>query len=522
MPATGLNETVDWIIPVVYLLAVMVIGWRVGRNTNTQEQLFLAGRSLGFGVIGLSLFASNISSTTLIGLAGAAYSTGIAVASYEWMAALVLLFAAIVLVPVYLRSRVNTIPDYLARRFDARLKRYVGVLMIFLAVIVDTAASLFAGALVLQVLVPGLPLWPTIIVLGVFAGLYTAAGGLKAVMITDVLQAVILLLGSALIAVLAFAEFDYSWAAVVAALPEGHLAMVRPADDPELPWTGLLIGLPILGLYYWTTNQYIAQRFLAARNVDHARWGAVLAALLKLSPLFLMVLPGAMAWHLYPDLESADQVFPVLVRELLPVGIRGLVIAGLLAAIMSTIDSTLNAASAITLYDLVGLEERGLPARTQMLIGRGTTLLFMLLAILWAPVIQHFPGLFAYLQQVFSYAVPPVAVVFVGGMLWPRVSSSAALLTLIIGHLAGLTLLILDIMEIWPLHFTVNAGLLALFCALLLKLASPSAGFKTPAEGTTWRREMLAMDAPVGWLRDYRSGAVLVAGLTLLGLLLFW
>ena len=149
MPATGLNETVDWIIPVVYLLAVMVIGWRVGRNTNTQEQLFLAGRSLGFGVIGLSLFASNISSTTLIGLAGAAYSTGIAVASYEWMAALVLLFAAVVLVPVYLRSRVNTIPDYLARRFDPRLKRYVGVLMIFLSVIVDTAASLFAGALVL-------------------------------------------------------------------------------------------------------------------------------------------------------------------------------------------------------------------------------------------------------------------------------------------------------------------------------------------------------------------------------------
>ena len=212
----------------------------------------------------------------------------------------------------------------------------------------------------------------------------------------------------------------------------------------------------------------------------------------------------------------------MLVRELLPVGIRGLVIAGLLAAIMSTIDSTLNAASAITLYDLVDLEERGLSARTQMLIGRGTTLLFMLLAILWAPVIQQFPGLFAYLQQVFSYAVPPVAVVFVGGMLWPRVSSSAALLTLIVGHLAGLTLLILDIMEIWPLHFTVNAGLLALFCALLLKLASPSAGFKTPAEGTTWRREMLAMDAPVGWLRDYRSGAVLVAGLTLLGLLLFW
>lgn len=523
-----LNETaplslpwLDAVLPIIYLVAVGWLGWRVGRGTHNADQLFLAGRSLGFGVIGLSLFASNISSTTLIGLAGAAYSSGIAVSSYEWMAALVLLFAALVLVPLYLRNRVRTIPDYLAQRFDPRLKRYTGVLMIFLSIIVDTAGSLYAGALVLQVLVPGLPLWPTIMLLGIFAGLYTAAGGLRAVMLTDVIQALVLLIGSGVLVIACFARFDYSWSAVHAALPPGHLSMIRPVNDPELPWPGLLFGLPVLGLYYWTTNQYISQRFLAARNEDHARWGALLAAFLKLSPLFLMVLPGAMAVHLYPGLESADQVFPLLVRELLPVGLRGLVIAGLLAAIMSTIDSTLNAASAVALYDLADLEKRQFSARTQLRIGRLTTLFFMVIAIAWAPVIQQFPGLFSYLQQVFSYAVPPVAVVFVGGALWSRAQPTAALLSLIMGHAVGLTLLVLSQLNLWHLHFTLNAAVLTVFSAIVLVLASLGGKVAAPP-GTVWNRTMAKMTRPMPWWQDYRWQSLAVIVLCLLGIAAFW
>lgn len=516
----------DLAVPLLYLSLVAGIGWRVSRSTHSDDDLFLAGRSLGWSVVGLSLFASNISSTTLIGLAGAAYNRGIAVAAYEWMAALALVFAAIVLLPLYLRNRIQTLPDYIEQRFDRRARRYVSGIMIFLSIVVDTAGSLYAGALVLQVFVPQLPLWPTLIGLGVFAGLYTSAGGLKAVMLTDAIQAVILLAGSVAITVVCFHAFDWSWLAVLEATPPDHLRMIRAASDDDLPWPGLLLGLPVMGLYYWTTNQYISQRFLAARNLSEARRGALFAAALKLLPLFIMVLPGAMAVSLFPDLERGDEVFPTLVKELLPVGLRGLVLAGLIAAIMSTIDSALNAASALTLYDLVGLEERQLSQRTRLRIARGTTLGFMLVAIGWAPVIRQFPGLFAYLQQVFAYAVPPVAVVFIGGALWSRAHHKAAWVTLLGGHLLGLTLFAWSQTGHWPLHFTIDAGLLTIASSILLAVSSWFYQQRSPApapkRSVLFRWEDAAANPSLPWYRDYRAGTVVVVSLVALIVWGFW
>lgn len=506
----------DLLVPILYLAVVAWIGLRVGRGTHDAESLFLAGRGLGFGVIGTSLFASNVSSTTLIGLAGAAYASGIAVASYEWMAALVLVFAAVFLIPIYFRTRVLTIPDYMERRFDRRARIYVAGLMMFLSVIVDTAASLYAGALVLTVFIPELPLWPTLIALGVFAGLYTSAGGLKAVMLTDVVQAVVLIVGSLCITYFAFAEFDFSWATVRATVPDGHLHLILPASDPDLPWPGLLLGLPILGLYYWTTNQYISQRFLAAKSVDHARWGAVLAAGLKLLPLFIMVLPGVMAIGFLPELARPDEVFPTLVRDLLPIGLRGLVIAAVMAAIMSTIDSTLNAASAIAIYDLASLQDRDIPRRRLLWIARFTTLGFMVVAILWAPVIARFPGLFAYLQEVFAYAVPPVAAVYLGGVFWRGAKRRAAFGTLAVGHAAGLAMFAATKLGWWPLHFTVNAFLLTVVsAAALVVLSTGTPDEIAPDPGTRWRPEMSGVEPGQGLLRDYR----LWAGLVVLGVI---
>lgn len=501
----------DLVIPILYLAVVAWIGLRVGRGTQDAESLFLAGRGLGFGVIGTSLFASNVSSTTLIGLAGAAYASGIAVASYEWMAALALLFAAVFLVPIYLKSRILTIPDYIERRFDRRARMYVAALMIFLSLVVDTAGSLYAGALVLTVFIPDLPLWPTLIGLGLFAGLYTAAGGLKAVMLTDAVQAVILIAGSITLTALTFAEYDFSWMAVKAAVPDDHLHMIRPASDPDLPWPGLILGLPILGLYYWTTNQYISQRFLAARSVDHARWGAVFAAGLKLLPLFIMVLPGAMAIGLMPDLARPDEVFPTLVRDLLPVGLRGLVIAAVMAAIMSTIDSTLNAASAIAVYDLGGLDRRDIAPARLLAIARGTTLAFMVIAIAWAPLIHRFPGIFAYLQEVFSYAVPPVAAAYLGGVFWRGATRGSAFVALAGGHLAGLALFIGSKQGWWPLHFTVNAFVLFVVSGVLLAVASRLQPKDAVDPGTMWSPALSRVDAGTGLLRDYRLWAALVA-----------
>ncbi len=457
-----------------YLVLVLLIGAVVSRKAaNSGEELFLAGRSLGFAAIGLSLFASNISSTTLIGVAGAAYQSGISVAHYELMAALILIFMAVFTIPVFLRARITTIPEYLEKRFGPIACKYVSALTIFLSIFVDTAASVYAGVLVLQVLVPGTPFLPACIALAAFAGLYTAAGGLRAVVYTDVLQAIVLLLGAGVITFEIFAQFDFSWTAAVASIPAQNLSLIRPLDDPALPWLGVIVGLPVLGFYYWGTNQYIMQRVLGARSLDHARWGAMLAAALKLLPLFLMAIPGALALALLPNLENGDQVFPAMIVNFLPIGLTGLVIAGLIAAIMSTIDSTLNAASTLVMYDFIKADERGWSPKRIVFVGRLTTVLFIIVAALWPLVIRDFPGLFNYIQQVFSYAVPPIAAVFLLGIFWKRMTGAAALTTLALGHLAGASVLG---WKIWTQsvgasdglpHFTIVAGVTTAFCLLV-------------------------------------------------------
>ncbi|MBZ4038505.1 sodium:solute symporter family transporter [Novilysobacter selenitireducens] len=462
----GTLHAFDYAVLALYVLVLLAICWRVSRRSPDADELFLAGRTLGAGVVGLSLFASNISSTTLIGLPGAAWSSGIAVANYEWMAALVLLFSALFVVPVLLGNRVTTVPELLERRFDARLRKYLSAVSVFLSIVLDTAGSLFAGALVLQVFFPALSLAPTIAVLALFAGLYTAAGGLRAVVYTDALQSVVLLVGSAVLATVVFAQFDYSWAAVVASVPDGHMSLIRPLDDPELPWLGTLIGLPVLGFYYWTMNQYVSQRLLGARSVEAAGRGALLAAALKLLPLFLMVLPGAMAVALLPDLQRGDEVFPRLVGEYAPVGLAGLILAGLLAAIMSSVDSALNSASTLITVDFIQPRRPRLDARALARMGRIITLVLMVLAAMWAPMIDRFPGLFAYLQQTFAYVTPPLVAVFLLGLWWKRLAATAALRALVTGHAVSVAWFVSDQLGWVSLHFTVVAGVLLALTAV--------------------------------------------------------
>lgn len=519
----------DWAVVVAYLVIVLIIGAWASRGAGASaEDLFLAGRSLGFVAVGLSLFASNISSTTLIGVAGAAYTSGISVAHYELMAALVLVFMAAVTIPVFLRARVTTIPQYLERRFGPRhgpvVCRYVSAMTIFLSIFVDTAGSVYAGVLVLQVLVPGIPFLPACIALAVFAGLYTAAGGLRAVVYTDVLQALVLLAGAGVISYQVFAQFDFSWAVATASIPAERLSLVRPLDDPDLPWLGVVLGLPVLGFYYWGANQYIMQRVLGARSLTQARGGALLAAALKLLPLFLMAIPAAFAFALLPDLADGDQVFPSLIASFLPAGLAGLVVAGLIAAIMSTIDSTLNASSTLVMVDFVRAGERGWTQRRIVWTGRLATAVFVLVAALWPLVIRDFPGLFNYIQQVFSYAVPPVVAVLLMGMLWRRMDGHAALVSLLTGHAIGAAILVWRMAALrqglddgLP-HFTIVAGLTTLLCvaiAALITLAgggSPHGASHTPsdapANGLLWHARDAA--SPNGGWRDYRWQAVLL------------
>ncbi|MBW2734136.1 MAG: sodium:solute symporter [Deltaproteobacteria bacterium] len=479
MPLGGLDLSIIGI----YFVVVLFIGFWMARKTESGEDLFLAGRSLGWAPIGFSLFASNISSTTLIGLAGAAYASGISVANYEWMATVVLVFFVIYFVPFYIRSRISTMPEFLERRFDRRSRFYFSGLNIFTSVVIDTAGSLYAGAIVLQLFFPELSITTTCAVLAVVAGLYTAAGGLAAVVYTDVIQAVVLMVGATVLTFIVFGEVGYSWDQVRAVTPAGMLSLIRPMSDKQLPWLGTLVGVPILGFYFWCTNQFIVQRVLGAKDVDNARWGSLLGGLLKLPVLFIMVLPGTMARAVLPNLENGDLVFPTMVTTLLPTGMIGLVMAGLIAAIMSSIDSTLNSASTLVTLDFVKARYPNLSPKATAKVGRWVIGIFMIFAALWAPQIAKFPGLFHYLQQALAFIVPPVVAIFILGVFWRRGSPSAALITLIGGHLisavAFVVQKVIKLEGVVDLHFTILAGLLTfvsmgIFVAASLVTPPPS------------------------------------------------
>ncbi len=510
---------IDYAIITAYFIVVLVIGFYIARTVETGDDLFLAGRSLRWGPLGGSLFASNISSTTLIGLAGAAYTSGLAVSNYEWMAGLVLVFMSVFYIPIYLKAKISTIPQYLELRFDRRSRLYFSAITILLTVIVDTAGGIYAGSVVLQTFFPDLVLWQTCFALALVAGLYTAAGGLAAVVYTDVIQTVVLIVGSTVITYYVFAEFDFSWAAASAAIPDGHLSLIRPLSDDSLPWLGTLIGVPILGFWYWATNQYITQRILGAASLRDAQWGANLGGALKLLPLFIMVLPGAMAIGLFPDLPDGDAVFPTLISQMLPAGMVGLVLAGLVAAIMSSIDSTLNSSSTLVIKDFVEGPGRELEPKKVGLYGRLTTLALMVVAAVWAPQIANFGGLFDYLQQAFSILVPPVAAIFLTGVFTKRGGGRSAFWTMIVGHVAGVAVFLFS-----PLHFTINVGImtalsLAVFFAIARVEGDPESA---RTDGFTYDRSMTADEADLPFLKRPFVQGVAVLVVTAVIVVAFW
>ena len=528
---------VDLTIIIVYFTVVLSIGLWIGRNTKGGDDLFLAGRSLGWIAIGFSLFASNISSTTLIGLVGSAYDGGLFISNYEWMATVVLVFFVLVFVPIFLRSRISTIPEFLERRFGSKSRRYFSGLTIITNILVDTAGSLYAGAVVLQLFFPELDMWTTCIVLALIAGVYTAAGGLAAVVYTDVIQAVVLLLGSCLMTYFIFAHpaIDFSWSALTDGVGDPSKFSVfnpehRPLSDDKLPWLGTLIGVPILGFYFWVTNQYIVQRVLGARSVDDARWGALLGGLLKLPVLFIMVLPGLAFSIIWAQdnpgmMLEADKVFPTMVTSMLPVGVIGLVLAGLIAAIMSSIDSTLNSASALITLDFIKPRRPDLSEADTLKIGRISMAVIMVVSALWAPQIAQFDGLFKYIQEMLAYMVPPVTVLFLLGVFWKKGTANGALATLIGGHLVAIFLFLggngtFTGEPLWSIHFTLVAGIV-FAASLVIYLATASWGaLKTDDE----LADLMVQPSPPAQpgLKDYRLQSGLLLALTGVILVMFW
>ncbi|MGC6479323.1 MAG: sodium:solute symporter [Flavobacteriaceae bacterium] len=463
---------IDLGVIAVYFLIVLSLGFWVSRKTKTGEDLFLGGRSFGWGLIGLSLFASNISSSTIIGLTGAAYSSGIVTSVYEWISGIPLIIAALIFVPLYLNSKITTIPEYLAKRFDRRSQLFFSVVTILTSILVETAGGLYAGAIVLKTFFPQLIVWQTTLALALFAGVYTAFGGLKAVVYTDTLQAIVLILGSLILTYILFDKINFSWESVVEAAPKGHFSIYRPLGDETLPWPGLFLGVPLLGFWYWSTNQYIVQRVLGAKDLKNARWGVLLGGFLKLIPLFIIVLPGAMAMTVYAGIENPDMVYPSMVLKTLPVGLVGLVLAGLISAIMSSVDSTLNSSSTLVVMDFIQPNAPELSTQKIVRYGRITTFILMFIAALWAPMIQYFDGIWMYLQQMYTIFVPPVVVLFLVGVFDKKGNGFGAYMTLLWGTLLGILLFVLQQIGYWPIHFTITAGIVVLASTFIFLIAS--------------------------------------------------
>ncbi len=467
--------TLDIVVLVVYVLGTRIaLGWYLAWKTRSEgsEGYFLAGRNISWFVVGLSFYVANMSGSTFVALPASGYHDGIAAYNYEWIPAFILVLFAVFFLPYYLKVEIYTAPEFLERRYDRRSRYAFSAFLLVANIFIDAAAALYAGATVLQVIFPRVPFSLTVLAISSIAGVYIFFGGLRAVVINDAIQAVMIFFGGAVIAVMVYMKIP-SWQAVVEASPPEALSLVRPADDPTMPWPGMLTGVLVIGIYFWCANQFIIQRALGARNLDHGRWGAIFAGLLKLPNLFILLLPGVMATALYPKLERPDLVFPTLAFDILPVGFRGLMLAALAAAILSSLEAIFNSASTLFTMDFVKTMRPKTSDDRLVTIGRIATLVFMLLAAAWAPQIRHFPTLWQYLQSILAYVTPPVVAVFFLGIFWKRASARAGFATLALGIPLGITGWVLaEVAGVVEFPYLYAAGVMLLLSAAITAVVS--------------------------------------------------
>lgn len=458
---------IDYVIVAVYFAGIIAHGVYISKKNEGSgaDGYFLAGRSLPWYLIGFSLFASNMSGSSFVGLMGGAYDNGIVIFNYEWTAALVLILFAIFILPSYLKAKVSTVPEFLEHRYDVRSRRAFSLFTILAIMFIDTAGALYAGGLVIANTTDFLNLWTAVAVLALVAGIYTILGGLSAVVVTDTVQAILLIAGAGALFWIGLNEIG-GWQELFVDIPDDKQHLILPADDDFLPWTGLW-GVVLLGFYYWTINQFVVQRTLGAKSLRQGQVGALFAGFLKLPNIFLMILPGLIALKLYPDLETPDLAFPTLAFELMPIGIRGLVMAALIAAIMSSLDSALNSAATLVVKDFWQPLKPDTPEERQVWIGRVVTGVVMVFGAVYAPLIGSFESLFSYFQSSLSYVVPPIVVVYILGIFVPWLNGNGAFWTIVFGLVVGIPLFVAkEVFDLWDqvglpeIHYTVMSSIM--------------------------------------------------------------
>ncbi len=479
---------IDWLVIAGYFTIILGLAWwAIKRQKKTANDYFLAGRHLGWFIVGASIFASNIGSEHIVGLAGSGATDGVAMAHYE-LHAWCLLVLGWVMVPFYMRSKVFTMPEFLERRFSPASRTVLSGISLIAYVLTKIAVGIFAGGIVFAVLLPEMnfmgmdSFWIGSILVILITGLYTIAGGMSAVAYTEALQTIVLIIGSALVTffglqalggwselrVIAGSEMFNLWKPLVPAGVESTWAPVKEAGrmawyfNDNYPWLGMLFCAPIIGLWYWTTDQYIVQRVLSAPNETQARRGSIAAAFFKLLPVFIFIIPGIICYALavsgkVPELQQhligpdgkiirdqAQQAFPLMVANILPVGIRGIVVAGLLAALMSSLAGVFNACSTLFTIDFYSRFKKNVSQEKLVWVGRVATGVMVIVGLLWIPVIRGGRGLYDYLQGIQAYLAPPIFVVFFLGVFNKRLNAKGCLAALIIGFGLGILRLAID------------------------------------------------------------------------------
>lgn len=507
-------STLDLTVIGAYLLFIIWWGLRNGKSDDSQSY-FLAGRSMPWWVVGLSLFAASISSTTLIGQSGDAYHTGLAVFNYNLTGIAVMVFFAICILPLYLKSKIFTIPEFLERRFDKRSRYYFSAICIIGNIFLDAAGALYAAALIIKLIMPETDLQLIIIIFAVIAASYTIPGGLSSAINAEIIQAAILILGSIMLTILCFMQGGDYFTNLFAS-GDISLKLIRPLADNATPWLGLIVGMPITGLYFWANNQTLVQRVLSAKSIEEGRKGVIFAGFLTMLTLIIIAIPGVIARDLFPGLEKPDMVYPNMVLNLMPIGLLGVMLAALLSALTSTLSAILNSTSTLFTIDFYAQFNKKASSKRLVVIGKIASCVIIILAALWAPFIGHFGSLLKYYQEMLSYIAPPIVAAFILGIFSKRTNANGAFVGLIIGLVVAIGLLFCKNMIFGNLHFLYIVPIL--FALSLIVMWSISIIGKRPEENklltTTFRYEEFKSEIisayNSNWLSSYLFWAILL------------
>lgn len=499
--------TLDLGIIIAYIVAILAIGILSTRKLKVTGQVFfLAGRSLPWGIVGAALFASNISTIHLVGLTASGYNEGLVWGNFEWMAAFTLILLSLVFAPFYFRSKLSTLPEFLEKRYSPASRSLLAFMAITAALFIHIGMSIYAGAAVFEQFF-GISVGTSILIVAVVVSIYTILGGLRAVVVTETVNTGFLLVGAIIITVYALlalpAHGIHSMAAFRAAVKPDQLRMLQTHSPAGLNWYAVFLGYPVLGVWYWCTDQTIVQRVLGARTERDAQLGPLLAGFLKILPVFFLVLPGVIAYVLFHNIigTASNQTLPVLINELVPTGLKGLISAAVLAALLSAVSAALNSSGTLVAVDIVKRLKPEISDRGLVQIARISSTLVMILAVLWSFQGGRFSSIFEAINVIAADLAPPITTVFLFGVFWRRGTKEASIITLIAGFLIGALSFVLDlpvfgsekvITHRLGISFMMQAWWVFCICSALFILVSLLTPPPPPEkiEGLTWENPL--------------------------------